>query len=364
MHVHGQIFWSLAPNMTGEELMAGILPLWEQSLGVSDGLRLIPGPVSGNNRVFIAETTKSRALVKWYFRGPPKSRNRMKSEWQMLAFTRAAGIAFAPCPLACDEERGLALMEWIEGETLGPMQVTSREISSAAEFVRQLNCIESRPYSAELPDAAEACFTTISHLEVMQARLDRLAFTPQNDLDLRAEKLLKHMRQFWNHIRPLIADELQRLGVDAGAPIPRTLQCLSPADFGFHNAIRQRDGSMRFFDFEYAGWDDPAKTLCDFFLAPAVTVPLEFWNDFAASAFAEWPPEAAIRERAAILMPLFALKWCCIMLNPFVPSLASPGRFAAPVQDVDGRKELQINKAELAFATLVERNAGLSPKQR
>ena len=42
---------------------------------------------------------------------------------------------------------------------------------------------------------------------------------------------------------------------------------LSPSDFGFHNALRTPAGTMVFLDFEYFGWDDPAKTGFGFFVA-------------------------------------------------------------------------------------------------
>ena len=45
---------------------------------------------------------------------------------------------------------------------------------------------------------------------------------------------------------------------------------LSPSDFGFHNAIRRSDDVLIFIDFEYFGWDDPAKTISDFLLHPAM----------------------------------------------------------------------------------------------
>src|SRR5690606_1492036 len=41
---------------------------------------------------------------------------------------------------------------------------------------------------------------------------------------------------------------------------------LSPSDFGFHNMLRRDDGSLAFIDFEYFGWDDPAKLAADFLL--------------------------------------------------------------------------------------------------
>ena len=40
-------------------------------------------------------------------------------------------------------------------------------------------------------------------------------------------------------------------------------RCISPSDFGLHNAIRTA-ADIRFIDFEFAGWDDPAKALVNF----------------------------------------------------------------------------------------------------
>ena len=46
--------------------------------------------------------------------------------------------------------------------------------------------------------------------------------------------------------------------------LPYEDRCISPSDFGFHNAILGSGETVRFVDFEYAGWDDPAHLVCDF----------------------------------------------------------------------------------------------------
>ena len=40
------------------------------------------------------------------------------------------------------------------------------------------------------------------------------------------------------------------------------------------------NGSFVFIDFEYYGWDDPAKMIADFYLQPAVPVPYEYRETF------------------------------------------------------------------------------------
>ena len=66
--------------------------------------------------------------------------------------------------------------------------------------------------------------------------------------------------------------ETAQLGLPSERPLDQQDRCLSPSDFGFHNALAQGE-TVRFIDFEYAGWDDPAKTVCDFFHHPGVPVP-------------------------------------------------------------------------------------------
>jgi hypothetical protein len=107
------------------------------------------------------------------------------------------------------------------------------------------------------------------------------------------------------------------VGVDSLAPLAAEYRCVSPSDFGFHNALLADEGRLGFFDFEYAGWDDPAKLLCDFFCQPAVPAPIDCWPQFldlTASLVGDTQIE---RQRQALLFPLYQVKWCCILLNEF-----------------------------------------------
>ena len=51
------------------------------------------------------------------------------------------------------------------------------------------------------------------------------------------------------------------------------------------------------------------------------------------------------------MLPLFALKWCCIMLNPFLPAAARPAAADDPAQ----HRRRQLAKAEAAFDSLLRR---------
>ncbi|MEI6503369.1 MAG: hypothetical protein WCP21_20340 [Armatimonadota bacterium] len=120
---------------------------------------------------------------------------------------------------------------------------------------------------------------------------------------------------------------------------------VSPSDFGFHNALREADGRLRFIDFEYAGWDDPAKVVCDFFCQPAAPVPVEHWDHFAAAVAEDLGDPPAHLARFAALLQVYRLKWCCILLNDFLPSGSARRAFASGAPVTAEQQAAQLGKA-------------------
>ena len=128
---------------------------------------------------------------------------------------------------------------------------------------------------------------------------------------------------------------------------------LSPSDFGFHNAILEKNNTLRFIDFEYAGWDDPAKLVCDFFCQPEVPVPLTYFEavtHFIAGK-ASNPPD--LWSRIDLLFPVYHLKWCTIILNDFLPVGNARRRFARQ-PNVTDRKIKQLEKVRYYFTNFPE----------
>jgi hypothetical protein len=57
-----------------------------------------------------------------------------------------------------------------------------------------------------------------------------------------------------------------------------------------------------------------------------------------------WRDPAAFARRAALLLPVYELKWCCIMLNEFLPAADSRRTFAGAVVDREARRAVQLAK--------------------
>jgi len=322
--------------------------------GLPGPLRLLRLPGGANNRVYRVDCGSCSALLKAYFRHPDDPRDRLDAEFSFCRLAWDRGLRCLPRPLACDRDRDLGLYEFVEGRTLLPDEVGIEHVEQAVDFYRELNRHKTDPAAGALPRASEACFTLGEHLACVGRRVERLAHLDDATPEGREAGLLvrEELLPTWQQVRARALYEAARRALSLDEPIPRQDECLSPSDFGFHNAILGADGRLRFIDFEYAGWDDPAKMTCDFLCQPAVPV-LEACADPFARAVASGlsDPQWHLR-RVALLLGVYRVKWCCIMLNEFVPVDRQRRSFAQDARAEEGRKRAQLHKVGRALREL------------
>jgi hypothetical protein len=314
--------------------------------GLAD-VRFVLIPLSGgaNNQVFRIEFGDRPPLVlKRYFFSAEDRRDRFQSEKSLYDFFPAAEVQDRTSQaLGWDRERRLGLFSWIAGRRLRSEEVDRGAVDQALDFYFALNAKKERAEAASIPNASEACFDLPEHFACVERRLERLASVDKDSI-LGAEALDFISRR----LRPAFEEYRQtQAGVDM-TPLAAAERCLSPSDFGFHNAFRQDDGKLIFFDFEYAGWDDPAKFLCDFLCQPAVPVPRELW-DYCVRKLCAFVPGGSNLKRIALLLPLYQLKWCCIMLNEFLPRDQSRRAFSQKLspEELEAKKGEQLGKARM-----------------
>ncbi|WP_320178460.1 hypothetical protein [Roseovarius pacificus] len=83
--------------------------------------------------------------------------------------------------------------------------------------------------------------------------------------------------------------------------------------------MRRPDGTLFFLDFEYFGWDDPAKLISDFCWHPAMNLSGAQKRQFASGIAEIVPDRDLLLARLPAAHALFGLKWCTILLNEFLP---------------------------------------------
>ncbi len=331
--------------MNGPEFDAGAVLA---AAGMGPGAALTPLPGGRNNRVFEVDDGDRRALLKWYFAHRDDTRDRLGAEFGFVRFAWDQGIAAVAEPYACDAGERLALFEFVDGRRPVPGGIGAGPVAQAAAFFDALNRHRHVPAATDLPLASEACFSLEDHLGTVTRRVERLSAMPVgDDLDGEAAALAT------SGLMPALTDVRNRIeGADGwgDGDLPARDRCLSPSDFGFHNALVEADGTVRFVDFEYAGWDDPAKMVCDFFWQPQVPVPDELWPAFTEASLAGFDGAERLAARARLLHPLYGLKWCCIALNEFLPVGDDRRRFAGPSADADERRAVQLDLARGLYA--------------
>jgi hypothetical protein len=316
----------------------------------------------GNNKAWRVESDGALFLAKQYFRHVGDSRDRRGSEFEFTLYADSCAPGQVARAICTEPDAGFSIFQFLPGRPVSVGEVGADEVLAAARFFAALNGKNRFLSAAHLPAASEACFSIAEHLNVVRRRIDALSnmvakeSIPSSD---DAASFIAELARFWQQLEANVVEVSQTEAIEIDLPLPSEDRCLSPSDFGFHNAIRSEAEGIRFIDFEYAGWDDPAKMVGDFFAQLAVPVPAGFFDTFVDSALSAFTNRAALRRRSELLRPVYQIKWCCIALNVFLPVHMARRKFANPDLDETFIKRMQLGKAKSLFQSMDTLNHGV-----
>ncbi len=296
-----------------------------------------------NSRVLKVIGESREAILKAYHQSSGCLHDRLHAEYSFLTVLSSDPTIPVATPLGFDGKLALGLYEMLPGSAV--TEVSEGDVNQASQFIEQINQLRETDAGKSLGEAAEACWTLDEHVRVVTGRVERLlkSLSRQTEPDA------------WDFVAKSLQPALQKVLATLAADDhdhPRLTgalshcKILSPSDFGFHNALRDKD-KLWFIDFEYAGWDDPVKLLCDFACQPEVPVCEEyarqFWQTLADRLRDEYLVDYAVK-----LLPLYRIKWCCILLNEFLTTGGDRRKHANPSDP--GKKMLQLAKAKQYFS--------------
>ncbi len=272
-----------------------------------------------NNQVYRVDLAGGESrLAKFYPQEQGSARDRLNSEFRSLGFLWRNQVVCVPEPLFTDTEARCGVFEYIQGDRIDSAGATRDDVDQTVQFVVQLNALHSQALITDLPTASDACFSFQELQATIDNRLQRLEGTAPDNPEL-ADFLRGDFLPYYANVKDWVAQSAADLDLDMGELLPLDHRALSPSDFGFHNAIRRPDGRVAFVDFEYFGWDDPAKMISDYLLHPAQELGPDLRQRFldgCLSSFKNWP---GVAERIDLVYPLCGLKWCLLVLNEFLP---------------------------------------------
>jgi hypothetical protein len=330
-------------NQVVEQYCEGAFELLSK-IGLHCDFKLMPLQGGRNNKVFRLDADGKSFLLKSYFFSSQDSRDRLYHEFSFTNFAWTCGICTVPKPFASLPKRRIALYEFIDGLPANQRVTNIEDVRQASDFILSLNRHRANNLALELPVASEACFSIEEHIINTTKRVNCLSqIEVADDFDQSAKELIESMlRPLWCEVNKFI-DVVKKKNPLIGRTLSIAERWISPSDFGFHNAVEEKGRRLRFIDFEYAGWDDPAKLLCDFANQPDRLLDPALSRELIDSVIAQDVDPKFLHSRYLLLEPLYQIKWACIILNDFLP-FGSQRRKFSNSENVKAQKRGQLDK--------------------
>ena len=292
-----------------------------------------------NNRAYAVNTPNNKFLAKFYFSSNSDNRSRLENEFNFINFAKAKEINCIPNTILKSDSLNLGIFEYIEGQKFLKEDLNKESVMCCADFFQTLNKPGNSVNLKTLSYASEAFLDLSSYIKKIDKKIlklrDTIFFSNKKDI----VSFLDDLQKAWENIK---TDLLNNESFITENKSP----CISPSDFGFHNTLLSPKG-LYFIDFEYAGIDDSSKFISDFFIQPEIKIPIEYMEEFASKALTSFPDSKLQLERTKKLFPMFQIKWCCIMLNEFLPGIAERRVFSNPQLDMNESRKKQLQKAKV-----------------
>lgn len=281
---------------------------WCKRLGANlDTVMFLKGGI--NNQVFRCRAGQTWFVLKSQQKPLRDGPDRFKAEVEFLNYAKLSAPGFTPHLLYHDEESRSMVLEYIKGQPpFDDINRTAEQIKRANAFIKHINRDLNLANDHVSQAATEGFLMLTEHLENIEKRLLNMSETHvPSAIKSPVKNFIRELKNQLSQIvettayfisRGLVNDALGHLG-----------RCVSPGDFGFHNSIQTKEG-LRFIDFEFAGWDDPAKTIVDFDLHPGNRIREKNLILLHAVGLNK---NDEISLRCKYLKPILALKWACII---------------------------------------------------
>jgi hypothetical protein len=281
------------------------------------GLRLRLSPVGGgrNSRVYRVDTSGGVFALKRYFSLENDRRDRLDVETGALRWMASHELDMVPRVVAVEVETGSVLLSWMGGSR--PNELGPADVDQAIEFFRVLERLRRTAPLRGARLASEACLSGKELERQIRKRLSDLAVLDDEPA------LRVFLREEFIGAFETALDRARRVFLSSKLSFEAELRpenrSLVASDFGFHNALRDDLGRLAFVDFEYFGWDDPAKLTSDTLLHPGTPMNCQLRSRLQSAAQELYGDDPNFSARCHAFYPLFALRWALILLNEFHP---------------------------------------------
>ena len=257
-----------------------------------------------NNKVNYSKINKKEHLIKNYKKEYITKYSRDETEFRFINFLEKKKIKNISKIIEYIPKEKKILFEFLTGKKI--KKVSKNHLNECIEFIKRLND-NTTIKNFKFQFASDSCKTFYDHFVCFENRFKKIVKLNQ---DKKNKKVLKLLSLIDSDYQLILKDTNIKKNFYKKIPIKNLI--LSPSDFGFHNSLL-KNNRLFFFDFEYAGWDDPIKLICDFILNPDYKI--SFKNEkFFIRQFKKNFPEIDINTYY-FFKKIHFLKWICVIIG-------------------------------------------------
>jgi tRNA A-37 threonylcarbamoyl transferase component Bud32 len=285
---------------------------WANELGCKS--KTIARVSGGVNNLVYRCGSQGGWIIKQYRKPKGGERDRMKAEVEFLRYANEVAGTYVPNLYIIDKERRCIILEELKGRKFDEKtKLYQSHLEHAAWFIESLNRDKVEARRKIRMRAGDGFFKVTDHLKNVKHRLSRLEWERlSSGYQVEAKPIVKMVEESFAKVIEE-TEALVRSGIlvdklDEGDRI------VSPSDFGYHNALWS-GSSVFFIDFEFAGWDDPTKTVVDFIFQPKVPVDNANLLGKTILSLSAHGLRSQFKVRCNIMARILELKWLCIILN-------------------------------------------------
>lgn len=305
----------------------------------------------GNNQLYKVFCNSNIFAMKVYYCKENETISRLESEYSFLEVANQITPNYVPKVYSKSNSNNAALFQFVKGKKISnPAEIKEKYILQAADFISKLNSAHSKENSI-LKNAAEACFSIDDHLCNIDHRILQLNQSKDNSSEYK--DTLSRLNSKWEQVKNNCLKICELNHFSKNKALENYEKIISPSDFGFHNSIIDESDNAIFIDFEYAGWDDPAKLVGDFFAQISVPIPPKYLLTFVKSALDLQIASDPNFIRISALLNPYKIKWCCIALNVFLEKHLERRCFSNPNLDIQFLKSEQIKKSHILLESIL-----------
>ena len=276
----------------------------------------------GNNVILQLEFQDGKqVVVKQYFENAADPRPRLDCEWMFLSMLHDQVPGSSPQPLL-RLSNGL-VMDYVQGAPpkhadFFPIMVKLDEIGQRIDRTAIGIAAHARFKLSDFREHADRRFKDLTLACASKACPAEAAhFLKEQFLPVYHSAIFR-FESFCNQV-----------ALQADGYLPQPLHYPSPSDFGLHNCLEDKGGRLLFLDFEYAGWDDPVKLLCDFLRHVGNNLPVETRLHAIRRFISYRKQDPTLENRFRAVCDLVGLEWILIVLNVLISTELERKQFAS-----------------------------------